>query len=111
MSIFDTIAENRYREWLENKDDEDHRAAIKNTPTPNRQSFESSLFLEINRVFEKAAKQTNPVIRKKLIDRASAMETQLLISLEKKSMPLLAVALQDSIAHQRRVLNNSKIET
>lgn len=110
MSIFDTIAENRYREWLKNKDDQDHRSAIKDTPTPNRQSFESSLFLEINRIFDKAAKQTNPVIRKKLIDRANAMEMQLLISLEKKSMPLLAVALRDSIAHRRRSLKNLSLD-
>ena len=107
MSIFDTIAENRYQEWLNSKDTRAQNSPNKNDSV-KRQTFESVLLAEIHGLLAKIAEETDQTKKKRLLAQSMAIEFQLIVSLERKSMPLLANILRTSISRQRDALLTSE---
>lgn len=107
MSIFDTLAENRYQQWLEDSACPDYQPPEPVPRTTSRTSFEGQLLQQILTLLEKAAaapEQNAQTSRSALLAQADALAFQLQISLEKKNMPLVAATLATSIRHKRSEL-------
>lgn len=104
MSIFDTIAENRYQQWLTESVSPNYQPPEPVSRTANRTSFEGQLFQQILALLEKAAavpEQGASTSRHTLLAQADALAFQLQISLEKKNLPLVAATLAATIRQKR----------
>ncbi|MBX2883047.1 MAG: hypothetical protein KTR32_24050 [Granulosicoccus sp.] len=104
MSVFDTLAESRYQQWLK-AHDRDQQSLPEHPPqTASRKSFEGLLFQDILSTLEQAASTSCKRERLRLIQHAHNLETQLLVSLEKQRLPMVAQTLQQSIRIHRQSL-------
>lgn len=102
MAVFDTLAENRYNEWLKRCSDPGYKPRPAKPNTACRKSYEGYLLSEILSLITQAAEQSQPAARKDLHTKARKLEIQLFMSLEKKGMPLAADTLQRSIRNHRK---------
>ncbi|MFK7857685.1 MAG: hypothetical protein AB8B64_02615 [Granulosicoccus sp.] len=114
MSIFDTLAENRYQQWLADTSQPAYKAPDPKTRTRIRTSFEAQLYQQILDILESAAQIKaeepnqeeaiqNETIKARLT-QASALQFQLCVSLEKRNLPLVAATLSHSIVQRKRAL-------
>ena len=104
MSIFDTLAESRYQQWLADSASPDYQPPESVSRTASRISFEGQLFQQIMLLLEKASlahEQGAEPVRQALLSQADALQFQLQVSLEKKNLPLVAATLVASIRHKR----------
>lgn len=104
MSIFDTLAENRYQQWLTESASSNYQPPKPVSGTASRTSFEGQLFRQILALLEKAAAVPEKgaiTSRHTLLAQADALAFQLQISLEKKNLPLVAATLAATIRHKR----------
>ena len=102
MSIFDTLAENRYQQWIEDKARPDYVAPDPVTNTANRTSFEAQLYQQMMALLDKAEiaevgyESEKGLSTHALLTQAQALHIQLTLSLEKKQLPLVAATLARS---------------
>lgn len=106
MSVFDTLAEHRYQEWVEKSSASDYRPPMARDRSAERKSLEGYLFGEILLCLDRAATATTPQGRDERLEKAHRLEFRLMLLLEKRGMPLAAATLRSSIAVRRqRVLD------
>ena len=105
MSVFDTLAERRYEEWLEKVSASDYQPPAPAKNTAVRKSYEGHVFSEVISYLDKAARASNAEKREQMLEKARQLEFQLILLLEKRQMPLAAETLRRSLlTHRERVL-------
>lgn len=107
MSVFDTLAEIRYATWLEKSSQSDSKSSgaasqAANQATPSRKTYEGYLFSEVVRQLKLAAVAHTAEKRSEHDRQSRQLEFQLMLLLEKRTMPLAAASLRSSIASLRR---------
>ena len=112
MSIFDTLAENRYQQWLVDQSKPGYTPPDNVSKTANRTSFEAQLYQQMISYLDKAeatelqGRKEAARIRGDLISRAQALHIQLTVSLEKKNLPLVAATLTRSFRNRMEKLKS-----
>ncbi len=101
MSVFDTLAENRYQQWLEASRQPGYQAPEPLIATRSRLSFEGMLYQEVMSLLERAGSASLAYDRDALLDEAANVELQLIVALEKKGLPRVAQTLRESIRAHR----------
>ena len=104
MDAFDLMAETRYQQWLEKQEQAGYRAPAPVENTASRQSYESVLLSEIRTLLSKAAVATLRQQREEYVARAADLEVQLVISLERQGLPLVAQTLRGVIKRDRNLV-------
>lgn len=105
MGIFDTLSESRYQKWLEERSTPGYQTSEPVGKTAARKSFEGLLFQDILHKLELAATCDTCAKKDKYLLQAAALETQLLISLEKQGLGSVATILQKSLSEKKQVIN------
>lgn len=103
MSVFDTLAEIRYEEWLEKVSAADYQPPEKADRTAVRQSYEAYLFSEVMLHLDKADEASSARQRDDLLEKARQLEFQLMLLLEKRALPLVASTLSSTLAARRKL--------
>ena len=102
MSVFDALAERRYRAWVEKTSADGYRPPAAPERSATRKSLEGYLFGEILRRLDAAAAAGTPGERRERLAEARRLELRLMLLLERRDMPLAAATLGASIAARRR---------
>lgn len=97
MSIFDTLAENRYQQWLEARRQPGYRPPEPRATTRERLSFEGMLYQRVLALLTQAGDLPAGADREDLLQTAARVELQLMVALEKKGLPRVAQTLRESI--------------
>ncbi|MFK7893143.1 MAG: hypothetical protein AB8B63_20180 [Granulosicoccus sp.] len=105
MSVFDTLAESRYQQWLERQPESPVTPAAEADKTASRKSFEALLYQDILMLLDKAAKSRTLKERERNLHQAQGLEMQLLVSLERQGLNKVSLVLQKSIRQKKRLLN------
>ncbi len=109
MSVFDTLAERRYEEWLKKISADDYLPPVAKQDTAIRKSYEGYIFSEVVSHMEEAVQASTTAKREELLEKARQLEFQLVLLLEKRQMPLVAATLQSSLlTHRKRVLGGER---
>ncbi|MFK7997359.1 MAG: hypothetical protein AB8B87_24750 [Granulosicoccus sp.] len=109
MSIFDTLAENRYQQWLVEKSKPTYKAPDPVSRTRSRTSFEAQLYQQTLDLIESAAKLKADIHHDEKtlnarLAQADERQFQLYVSLEKRNLPLVAATLTQSLNQRKRAL-------
>lgn len=103
MSVFDTLAEQRYQDWLEKVSAPDYEPPPAEKQTARRQSFEAHVFGEVLKHLDRLP-ALEPEKRADCLKTARQLEMQLVILLEKRGMPHAIATLRASIAQRRQAV-------
>ena len=107
MSIFDTVAENRYQQWLERKAKPDYKAPAPASGNASKTSYESRIYTEALSLIHKAAlliendTEYDQFQVQGLLSQVDDLNIQLTILLEKKNLSQVARMLSDSLRQRR----------
>ena len=110
MSIFDTLAENRYQQWLEQKAKPGYQAPASASGTPCKTSYEARVYCEAITRLQKAAALINSEEKadhlqaQSLLTQADELNVQLTLLLENKNLPLVAGMLTKALNELRSEL-------
>jgi len=109
MSVFDTLAENRYQQWLEDTSKPGYQPPKAVSQTATRTSFEAQLYQQAIDLLKAAAaidtgEKYGDTRRQALLTQVNALQFQLCVSLEKKDLPLVAKTLSSSIRQHQHAL-------
>lgn len=108
MSVFDTLAEQRYQDWLEKVSAPDYQPPPVVARTASRKSYEAHVFSEVLRYLDQAAEAVTPEEQRQALEKAQQLEVQLIILLERRNMPHAVLTLRASIdRHRQRVLERA----
>ncbi|NND91152.1 MAG: hypothetical protein HKN42_09835 [Granulosicoccus sp.] len=108
MSVFDSLAEQRYQSWLDRISAPGYQPSPPVHRTATRTSYEGHVFSEVLRYLDKAGAARTPECRARFLEKARQLEVQLVILLERQKMPHVISTLRASIAsHRREVLEQA----
>lgn len=101
MSVFDTLAEQRYQDWLERVSAPGYQPPPARE-TATRKSFEAHVFSDVLRSLDKAGLADSQEQQAKHLEKAEQLEMQLIILLERRGMAQAITVLRKAIAQRRQ---------
>ena len=104
MHLFDRLCEAKLQNWLQPPEAQ-RKAYLPSSQTTQTKAFESHLLNDSKRLIRLAFEQPDEALRITLLKQARLVEIQLLASLEKQGLPLIARMMQDELSQfisQRR---------
>jgi len=104
MSVFDTLAEQRYLEWEQKVSAPGYQPPEPARQTATRISYEGHIYREILLHLSKAAEAESLQTRAEMLEKVHQLEMQLTLLLERRCMPHALAQLRQSIEQQRQLV-------
>lgn len=98
---FSKLAEARIREWMQRPESERNKSAVDGESATSVAPLEVQLFDEARALYETARRSSDPDERRALHERASRIETRIMVLLEESGRPLAAQQFAKMLADER----------